>query len=160
MKAVNQVVAISYVGYRELHAYEMCLHNSQSVCFIKNNFYSNTYNPGWRNHPNFSQGGNHNQSEQHDTQLTNRGGSLGFHQGQQRQHQLQGQTHQTSSSLSPLEALLKEYMQKNDALLQKQASSIRNLELQMGQIVGELKNRQIGSLPSNTKAPRYVGNSK
>ena len=40
-----------------------------------------------------------------------------------------------------MEALLKEYMQKNDALLQTQASSIRNLELQIGQIAGELKTR-------------------
>lgn len=40
-----------------------------------------------------------------------------------------------------------------------QASSICNLELQMGQIVEELKNRKRGSPPSNTKAPRNSRNS-
>lgn len=29
----------------------------------------------------------------------------------------------------------------------------------MGQIAGELKNRQQGSLPSNTEAPRNLGSS-
>lgn len=66
---------------------------------------------------------------------------------------------QVSSSSSPLKALLKEYMQKNDALVRTEASSIRILELQMGQIAEELKNRQRGSLASNTEAPRNAGNS-
>lgn len=57
-----------------------------------------------------------------------------------------------------MEALLKEYMQKNDALLETNASSIRNLELQMGQIVGELKNRQKGYFPNNTEALENMGN--
>ncbi|WP_217833224.1 hypothetical protein, partial [Picosynechococcus sp. PCC 7002] len=60
---------------------------------------------------------------------------------------------------SSMEALLKEYMQKNDALMQTQASSIRNLKLQLGQIAGEFKTRQKGSLPSNTEAPRGMGSS-
>ena len=60
----------------------------------------------------------------------------------------------------PWEALLKEYMQKNDALLQTQALSIRNLELQIGQIAGELKTRQKGFLPSNTEAPLGTGSSR
>ncbi|KAA3465597.1 integrase [Gossypium australe] len=30
----------------------------------QNNPYSNTYNPGWRNHPNFSWGGQRNQRQQ------------------------------------------------------------------------------------------------
>ena len=40
----------------------MCSTNPESVNFVgnyqrnQNNPYSNTYNPGWRNHPNFSWG--------------------------------------------------------------------------------------------------------
>jgi len=36
------------------HAMEDCPQNPQSVYFVKNNPFSNTYNPRWRNHPNFS----------------------------------------------------------------------------------------------------------
>ncbi|XP_038902450.1 uncharacterized protein LOC120089097 [Benincasa hispida] len=54
-----------------------------------------------------------------------------------------------SSSGSPLENLLKEYIAQNNALLKSQASSIRNLEIQVGQIASELKNRQPRVLPSN-----------
>lgn len=141
------------------NSFDMCPQNLQSVCFIKNNPYSNTYNPSWLNHPNFPWGSNQHQAEQQSTRLANRGGPPSFHHGQQRQNQLQRKAKQVSSSSSPLEALLKEYMQKNDALVRMEASSIRILELHMGQIVGELKNRQRGSLASNTEAPRNAGKS-
>ncbi|XP_038896707.1 uncharacterized protein LOC120084967 [Benincasa hispida] len=61
---------------------------------------------------------------------------------------------QTSSSRSTLENLLKEYIAQNDALLKIQASSIRNLEIQVGQIANELKSRQPRVLPSNIETPR------
>lgn len=51
VNAVNQVAAISCVGFSEPHTFDMCPQNPQSVC-------SNTYNPSWQNHPNFSWGGN------------------------------------------------------------------------------------------------------
>lgn len=93
VNVVNQVAAISFVGCGELHMFEMCPQNPQSVCFIRNNLYSNTYNPGWQNHPTFSWGGNQHQPEQQGMQLATIGGPPGFHQGQQRQPQLQGQPH-------------------------------------------------------------------
>lgn len=40
----------------------------------------------------------------------NRGGPPGFHQRHERHSQLQGPQHQTSTSSSPLEALLKQYI--------------------------------------------------
>ena len=48
----------------EAHLMEQCPSNPESVNYIgnfnrgQNNPYSNSYNPGWRNHPNFSWGGN------------------------------------------------------------------------------------------------------
>ncbi|XP_038889296.1 uncharacterized protein LOC120079205 [Benincasa hispida] len=41
--------------------------------------------------------------------------------------------------------------QSNDALLRSQTSSIRNLEIQVGQIASKLKNRQPGVLHNNTE---------
>ena len=48
--------------------------------------------------------------------------SLGFQQ----------QKPQTNEPSSSLESLLKEYMVRNDAVIQSQAASLRNLENQVG----------------------------
>ena len=45
-----------------------------------------------------------------------------------------------------METLLREYISKNEAMFQSQATAICNLEVQMGQIVGEQKNRPQGAL--------------
>ncbi|KAG8472697.1 hypothetical protein CXB51_034526 [Gossypium anomalum] len=48
-------------------------------------------------------------------------------------------------------------MAKNDALIQSQAATLKNLENQMGQLATELHNRLQGTLSSNTKNPRNLG---
>ncbi|XP_062103125.1 uncharacterized protein LOC133814145 [Humulus lupulus] len=48
-------------------------------------------------------------------------------------------------------------MAKNDAVIQSQAASLRNLEMQLGQLANDLKNRPQGSLPSDTENPRRDG---
>lgn len=55
---------ISYEFCGSEHFWDQCSLQVGSVNYIgnfnrsKNNLYSNTYNPGWRNHPNFGWGGN------------------------------------------------------------------------------------------------------
>ncbi|KAA0032979.1 uncharacterized protein E5676_scaffold482G00190 [Cucumis melo var. makuwa] len=46
---------------------------------------------------------------------------------------------------------------RNDALLQSQATSIRNLELQLGQLAKEFSRKQQKSLPSNNETPNQAG---
>ena len=58
-----------------------------------------------------------------------------------------------------MESLFQEYMQRNDALLQSQAASIKNLELQMGQIANDISRQPKGTLPSNTEIPIQGGSS-
>ncbi|KGN51008.1 hypothetical protein Csa_008461 [Cucumis sativus] len=58
-----------------------------------------------------------------------------------------------------MEALFREYMQRNDALLQSQASSIKNLELQLGQLANDVSERPKGALLCNTKTPIQRGGS-
>ncbi|XP_062104095.1 uncharacterized protein LOC133815256 [Humulus lupulus] len=58
---------------------------------------------------------------------------------------------------SSLENMLKEYIVKNEAMIQSQATSLRNLENQVGKLANELRNRPHGTLPSDTKNPRNVG---
>ncbi|KAA3483563.1 Retrovirus-related Pol polyprotein from transposon 17.6 [Gossypium australe] len=53
-----------------------------------------------------------------------------------------------------MEALLKEYMAKNDVVIQSQTASLRALENQLGQIASVLSSRQQGALPSDTENSR------
>ncbi|XP_062086086.1 uncharacterized protein LOC133792186 [Humulus lupulus] len=62
-----------------------------------------------------------------------------------------------ASQSSSLESLMKDYMAKNDAVIQSQVASLRNLEIQMGQLANELRNRPQGTLPSDTENPRRDG---
>ncbi|XP_038895768.1 uncharacterized protein LOC120083932 [Benincasa hispida] len=133
---VNQVEAfeqpmVSCVGYGNLHSYDKCPQNPQSVYFIKNNPFSKTYNPGWRNHPNFSWTGG-NQQEHHPgaNHQQRNGPPPAFQQTHQQHQQPFNRGGQASSLGSPLENLLKEYIAQNDVLLKSQASSITNLEIQ------------------------------
>ena len=63
-----------------------------------------------------------------------------------------------SSSSSSMESLLRELIYKNDVMLQSQATAIRNLEVQLGQIADELKNEMQGALLSTNEVAR--GNMK
>ncbi|KAL5568444.1 hypothetical protein UlMin_025019 [Ulmus minor] len=134
------------------HRFESCPSNPESVCYVgnmnrNNNPFSNTYNPGWRQHPNFS--------------WSNQGAGQGSNSAPQRPQYPPGfqqqQKPQTSEFLSSMESLLKEYMARNDAVIQSQAASLRNLENQVGQLANELKNRPPGTLPSNTESPKRDG---
>ena len=58
---VNQVAEASYVYYGEMHLFDNCPGNPNSINYVgsfnkqnQNNPYSNTYNPRWRQHLNFS----------------------------------------------------------------------------------------------------------
>ncbi|KAL5545312.1 hypothetical protein UlMin_009096 [Ulmus minor] len=134
------------------HRFESCPSNPESVCYVgnmnrNNNPFSNTYNPGWRQHPNFS--------------WSNQGVGQGSNPAPQRPQFPPGfqqqQKPQTSEFPSSMESLLKEYMARNDAVIQSQAASLRNLENQVGQLANELKNRPPGTLPSNIESPKRDG---
>ena len=134
------------------HRFESCPSNPESVCYVgnmnrNNNPCSNTYNPGWRQHPNFS--------------WSNQGAGQGSNPAPQRPQFPPGfqqqQKPQTSEFPSSMESLLKEYIARNDAVIQSQAASLRNLENQVGQLANELKNRPPRTLPSNTESPKRDG---
>ncbi|KAH9716153.1 hypothetical protein KPL71_021359 [Citrus sinensis] len=66
----------------------------------------------------------------------------------------QGQKHISQDPINSLEALIKKYIAKNEAIVRSQAVSLRNLENQMGQLATTMSNRTQGSLPSNIEDPR------
>ncbi|WRX13588.1 Integrase [Theobroma cacao] len=122
------------------HSYDRCPYNSESVQFVgnfnrqQNNPYSNTYNLGWKNHPNFSWNNN--------AGLSNPKPIMPFGFQQQARPQI-------PKKKSQLEEHLLQYMSKTDALIKSQGASLRNLEIQVGQLANSINNRPQCSLPSD-----------
>jgi hypothetical protein len=120
----------------------------------KNNPCSNTYNPGWRNHPNFSWSNNQNVQNP---------------QGQQRNFQ-QGNNYQAPPQVvqpnpepkkNDLESVLLQFMtaqqqsntQTSQAIQKLEATTsqaIQRLETQVGQLAKELSERKMGEFPAQT----------
>ncbi|XP_062112485.1 uncharacterized protein LOC133823645 [Humulus lupulus] len=128
------------------HAYEQCqyanvnnmpMEQAQAIGNFprqsNNNPYSNSFNQGWRNHPNFSW--KNDQQGQSSNQL----------QQQQPQPPTHHQQQQNSGGNSNAQSdVLKQFMAET-------RSSIRNLETQMGQLATPMANRAQGNLPSTTE---------
>ncbi|XP_062114415.1 uncharacterized protein LOC133825500 [Humulus lupulus] len=157
--AAIQSAEVSCVYCGDGHTFENCPSNPASVCYVgnhnfnrNNNPYSNSYNPVWRQHPNLSWGGQGASSSGAPAQ-----GKQSFPPGFSQQSRAQ-QPHQSQGSQSSsLESLMRDYMAKNDAVIQSQAASLQNLEIQLGHLANDLKNRPQGSLPSDTENPRRDG---
>ena len=129
---VKQVPELSCVYCGEEHLFDNCPGNPASVNYVgnfnqqsQNNPYSNTYNSGWKQHPNFSWS-NQNQNASVLNEQNKNTQPPGFHQ------QNQGQKHTSHDPLTSLETLIKEYIANNKAIVQSQVVSLRNLENQIG----------------------------
>ncbi|XP_017974466.1 PREDICTED: uncharacterized protein LOC108661548 [Theobroma cacao] len=124
------------------HSSDQCSYNSASVQFMgnfnkqQNNPYSNTYNPGWKNHPNFSWNNNTGPSN------SNPNVPHGFQQ-QSRPP--------IPEKKSQVKELILQYMSKIDAIIQSYGASLRNLEIQMGQLANSINSKPQGALPSDTQ---------
>ncbi|XP_062093785.1 uncharacterized protein LOC133799807 [Humulus lupulus] len=143
---------ISCVYCGEGHTFDNCPSNPAAVCYMgnqnRNGPYSNSYNPSWRQHPNFSW--SNQGAGPSNPSMPPRPNFPPGYPPQAPQQRPQQQTMQSSS----LENMLKEYIVKNEAMIQSQAASLRNLENQVGQLANELRNRPHGTLPSDTENPR------
>ncbi|XP_050233570.1 uncharacterized protein LOC126682057 [Mercurialis annua] len=133
-----------------------------------NDPYAATYNPGWRNHPNFSwkdTGGNANNQagpnfqgvqgpQQNQGNVQNHGNFQ--HQNNRPQHPPGVQQREQGESLYSKVDKMMELMLKNEAetqqTLRNHAATIHNLELQNQQMAQALQTRNQGGLPSTTEA--------
>ncbi|KAH9780492.1 hypothetical protein KPL71_008099 [Citrus sinensis] len=154
---VNQISDMSHVYCGEGHLFDNCPGNPASVNYMgsfnrqnQDNPYSNTHNPGWRQHPNFSWS-YHNQTAAVPSGQNRPAQPPGFYQQNQEQISI------NNDQLSSLEGLIKDYIVKNEAVVQNHTVSLRNLENQIGQLAAALSNIPQGSLPSNTEDPRREG---
>ncbi|XP_071917004.1 uncharacterized protein [Coffea arabica] len=104
-----------------------------------NNPYSNTYNPGWRNHPNFGWKDQGNQQRP-----TN---PPGF---QPRQPQAETKP-SWEIAVEKLAKVTSDRFERVEGRLDQLAGMYRNLEVQIGQIANVINNRNPGELPSGEK---------
>ena len=116
--AVKQVAKLSCVYCGEEHEFDNCPRNLASVNYMsnynqqsQNNSYSNTYNHGLKQHPNFLWS-NQNQNAPTLSGQNRNAQPPGFHQ------QNQGQKHISHDPFTSLETLIKEYIVKNEAIVQ------------------------------------------
>ncbi|KAG8493104.1 hypothetical protein CXB51_010649 [Gossypium anomalum] len=105
----------------------------------QNNPYSNIYNAGWKNHPNFSWGGQGNQRPQNPQ---------GFQQPPYQQEKKPNLEEMLSKFISVSETRFK----NTKTALKNQQASIQGLETQIGQLSKLISERPQGSLPSNTES--------
>ncbi|CAN6712754.1 unnamed protein product [Malus baccata var. baccata] len=122
----------------------------------RNDPFSNTYNPGWRDHPNFKW----REPQQGQQQNTFRQQPPGFYQKPFAPNQTQIHSAPTNSGTSlDNDAILKllntlsQGQENQTAALQSQAKSVDHLEKKIGQIaefVGQFRDQ--GKLPSSTVA--------
>ncbi|KAK8684161.1 hypothetical protein V6N13_040192 [Hibiscus sabdariffa] len=155
------------------HDASECGQQVESSYYVGNfnrNAMSNTYDPAWRNHPNFSW------KNQHNTLNPQQPTQTGF-QNQPRQNpQLQPrQEFQQATEYKSLENTLNQFMaqtsaymartdrfiQKTDAFmdrtemkLQNHDATLKSLETQVGQISQILSSRPIGGFPSDTEVAK------
>ncbi|KAL5560827.1 hypothetical protein UlMin_037038 [Ulmus minor] len=148
----NNPVSVNYVGNYNQGNYNSGSYNRG------NNPYSNTYNPGWRQHPNFSWSNQTGQSSNNPNRPINPNVTAppGF-------QQQQGQRPQNPTQTAPqergdsIEAMMRAFMSKTETHIQNQGVTLRNLENQVGQLATALSSRPSGALPSNTENPQRDG---
>ncbi|XP_075499282.1 uncharacterized protein LOC142537670 [Primulina tabacum] len=103
----------------------------------RNDPYSNTYNPGWRQHPNFSWGGQNSQNRPQG--------------GQPYGKQPMYRSDPPREEKSNLEQMMSKFISSTETRLQNQDASIKGLENQIGQLAKMIASREPGTLPSNTE---------
>ncbi|KAG9446884.1 hypothetical protein H6P81_013012 [Aristolochia fimbriata] len=108
-----------------------------------NDPYNNTYNPGWRNHPNFSWNNNQQSSTQQPNAQTRP--PPGFQRAAQEQKQKASFEDIVSKFLANQEkryAWTDSRFQAQEASLKNQEASIRKLEIQVGQLANVISDQQ------------------
>ncbi|KAK8636830.1 hypothetical protein V6N13_064267 [Hibiscus sabdariffa] len=153
------------------HDSSECGQNPESSCFVGNynrNTMSNTYNPAWKKHTNFSW---KNQNNTLNLSTSNQQGyqsqlRLNQQLNQPRQDYQQPNNYRTLENTlntfmiqtSCYMARTDQFIQKTDAFMdrtemhmQNQEAALKSLENQVGQISQVLKSRPMGGFPSDTE---------
>ncbi|KAI3771178.1 hypothetical protein L6452_02337 [Arctium lappa] len=148
--------------------------SSEEVHFLqnrnrpKNDPFSNTYNKGWKRHPNFSWSQPPQGSRENSGNQQGYGNSSHFpsshsnnvyrHPGHNQRRQEEGQMTEKKTGL---EEMMMKFMEKMDSTVgtvkastDQNTASIQILERQVGQIAEALQSRNIGQFPSQIEKPQ------
>nr|XP_016494775.1 PREDICTED: uncharacterized protein LOC107813968 [Nicotiana tabacum] len=134
---IAKLMSTYYELCGDSHMSDMCPMNPESIYYVgqqsrglmnQHAQYRNTYNPNWKNHPNFSWGGNQPTQNHYRPQGN-------FNQSQKPPQQVEESTND----------LLKKLLLDNQQLW----TDFRNLERQMGQLASNQNTRHVGALPSD-----------
>ncbi|CAN6583278.1 unnamed protein product [Malus baccata var. baccata] len=114
--------------------------------------YSNTYNPGWKNHPNLSWGGNQQPRQyQQSYQSTS----------ETKKPSLEDQMSQLAQHMSALSNSTNNFVQSTQTSIQNLMASVGNLETQVGQLATMFNERKKGKFPSQSEQnPRGMEHCK
>ncbi|XP_071700041.1 uncharacterized protein [Rutidosis leptorrhynchoides] len=117
--------------------------------------YSNTYNPGWRSHPNFSWDNNNtmNAPNQHQNHYSNQNNNQYKRQNQNQNHDYQNQNlsqNNQQSQSSSTDSRMESFMEEMKKTLEIQNKSIAALGKQIGQVAEEKATRESDTIPSYT----------
>src|ERR1044072_6746072 len=102
--------------------------------------YSNTYNQGWKNHPNLSWGDRRNNYQRPYNNQNFQG------EGSRQQEQ--------SSGKKSVEEMIANFLTNQEDANKKRDAVVRNLEYQVGQLAKRISDRATGKFPSDTQEPR------
>ncbi|KAL4377024.1 hypothetical protein GQ457_02G029850 [Hibiscus cannabinus] len=179
---VRDAKALSCVHCEGKHHANDCPTMHESASYVgnynrnANNPHSNTYNPGWRQHPNFSWGNQGGGNTSNANRQQNVNAPPGFQTNMPWQSEAKGNA--STSHNNSMEGMMQEFisstktllhdhsttiknqgnlLQTQGALLQRHGSSLRALENQVGQIAQALQAIPQGSLPSDTEVTRRNG---
>jgi hypothetical protein len=126
---------------------------SQNNYPSKNNPYSNTYNAGWRNHPNFSWSNNQNvQNPQRQER--------NFQQGYNYQAPPQAVQPNPKPKKNDLESALLQFMTVQQQSNTQTSQAIQRLETQVGQLAKELSERKRGEFPMEADSEQIINHLK
>ncbi|CAN6577107.1 unnamed protein product [Malus baccata var. baccata] len=114
--------------------------------------YSNTYNPGWKNHPNLSWGGNQQPRQyQQSYQSTS----------ETKKPSLEDQMSQLAQHMSTFSNSTNSFVQSTQTSIQNLTASVGNLETQVGQLATMFNEREKGRFPSQSEQnPRGMEHCK
>ncbi|KAK8713279.1 hypothetical protein V6N13_148500 [Hibiscus sabdariffa] len=159
---VRDAKALSCVLCEGNHQANDCPTMNESASYVgnynrnANNPYSNTYNPGWRQHPNFSwgnQGGGGGGSASNANRKQSMNAPPGFQTNMPWQSNAKGNA--STSHNNSMEAMMQEFISSTKTLLHDHSNTIK--KNQVGQIAQALQVRPQGSLPSETEVTKRNG---
>ncbi|KAL4353488.1 hypothetical protein GQ457_06G010630 [Hibiscus cannabinus] len=138
-----------------------------------NNPYSNTYNPGWKQHPNFSWNNQRNPSNTIRQNVEASQQNMSRQQNQFPQQQpssissledsLNAFKHKTESYIAETSKFMEKtdsFINRTEILMQSQEAAFKSMETQVGQLIQMLSTRPKGNLPSNTEVARGTGHEQ